>query len=472
MLEFQTINVSVHWIYDGEKRLDASFYAQGNIAAKVLIEKIRSKDIEVEKIDYLADRIFWPDRFKRKYVSKKKGSPFLTPSDVFMFLPKARKFIAGFPENALVQDKWLLITRSGSIGRCLISNKLLSNRFILSDDLIRIILKDETNIGYLYAFLNTWIGQAFLTKDQYGATVKHIEPHHVAAIPIPIISEIKEEIGKQITMAWKLREDAQKLLTKAEEMIYSELNLPEIDEDDIQYFGGDKGKIIKSFSVWSSNLSLRFDASYHLPLTQRAIHILNQSTTGVVNDLKTYAYSYVPPRFKRPYVKNSDDGIPLLQGTHIPQIKPFDIKYIWKQMKNLSAYIVKKNWILATSSGTIGRLSLVSDYWDNWAATNHLLRIISDENKIHPGYLTAFLLSIYGQSQFQRLIYGMVVDEIGEAGNLFDDILILKPNDITIENKIGSMVVESYNKRDQANKIENETIKMLEDRLSEIAAGR
>jgi type I restriction enzyme S subunit len=338
--------------------------------------------------------------------------------------------------------------------------------------LIRVLPKDEADIGYLYAFLNTWAGQAFLTKDQYGATVKHIESHHAAAIPVPIIPEIKEEVNLKILKAWQLREEAQELLIKAKEMIYSELGLPKMDEDDIQYLGGDKGRIIRSFSVWSSDLNLRFDASYHLPLTQRAIYILNQSTTGVINNLKTYANSYVPPRFKRPYVKNTEDGIPLLQGTHIPQIKPLDIKYIWKQMKNIDAYIVKKNWILATSSGTIGRLSLVSDYWDNWTATNHLLRIISDESKIHPGYLTAFLLSIYGQSQFQRLIYGGVVDEIGEAGNLFDDILILKPNDRVLENKIGSMVAESYNKRDQANMIEYETIKLLENRLSEIAEGK
>jgi len=245
--------------------------------------------------------------------------------------------------------------------------------------------------------------------------------------------------------------------------------LPEIDEDDIQYFGEKYGKIIKSFIVKSSDLNLRFDASYHLPLAQKAIYILSQSDKGVVKELKTYANSYVPPRFKRPYVKNFEEGIPLLQGTHIPQIKPLDIKYIWKNMKNLNAYIIKKNWILATSSGTIGRLSLVSDYWNNWTATNHLLRIICDEKEIHPGYLTAFLLSIYGQSQFQRLIYGGVVDEIGEAGNLFDEILILKPHDKRIEDNIGNIVVESFNKRDEANKIEDETIKLFEKELKEIA---
>jgi type I restriction enzyme S subunit len=141
-------------------------------------------------------------------------------------------------------------------------------------------------------------------------------------------------------------------------------------------------------------------------------------------------------------------------------------------MKNLNAYIVRKNWILVTCSGTIGRLSIVRDYWDEWAATNHLLRIIPNENEIHPGYLIAFLLSIYGQVQFQRLIYGGVVDEIGEAGELFNDILILKPQNKDIENRIGNFTFEAYDKRDKANQIEDEAIKLLERRLKEIAGGK
>jgi len=122
-----------------------------------------------------------------------------------------------------------------------------------------------------------------------------------------------------------------------------------------------------------------------------------------------------------------------------------------------------------TCSGTIGRLALVSDYWSGWAATNHLLRIMPKEEKINPGYLTGFLLSKYGQVQFQRLIYGGVVDEIGEAGELFDDILILKPKEKSVEDKIGSLVIEAYNKKDKANQIEEEAISQVAETLTEIA---
>lgn len=468
MTEVQTINVPVRWVNDGEKRLDASFYAQDVIAARILLDKIRRMGVKIESVNDLSNRIFWPGRFKRCYVSSNEGMPFLMPSEVFTFLPRPTKYIIAYPKDILVEEGWLLISRSGSIGRCIIVTKNMLN-FVLSDDLIRIVTKDEKKLYYLYAYLNTWIGQAFLTKDQYGATVKHIEPHHVANIPIPHLPDLEEEISPKILEAHKLKEEAQQLLLKAEEMIYSELGLPKIDENDVEYFGGEIGRLVKAFEVKASELDFRLDASYHEPLAHLVISNLREASSGEPKKLKEVADSFVPPRFKRPYVKEPNDGIPLLQGSHIPQIKPLDIRFIWRNMKKLEAYIVKRNWLLVTCSGTIGRVALVSDYWDGWAATNHILRIIPKEGEINPGYLTGFLLSIYGQAQFQRLIYGGVVDEIGEAGKLFEEILILKPKDKTIEDKIGSLVIDAYNKKDKANQIEEEAIKKLEDALIEIS---
>jgi len=465
---FPVFEVESKWVMEGEKRLDAKFYAEDVIASRILMGKLEERGLGIGYVEDLSEDIFHRTRFRRNYVDIRLGLPFLTPTDLFMFPIKSRKAVVNPPEGLKVSPKWILITCSGTVGKVIIANKPMS-KCILSHDVIRIIPKDENNLGYLYAYLNTWMGQAFLTKDSYGSTVKHIEPHHVASIPIPRIPELEKEVNQRILEAHKLREEAQELLLKTEEMIYSELGLPEIDEEDVEYFGGEVGKLIKCFEIKASELNLRFDASYHLPLSHLAIKNLIASKSGKTKRLGSVAKSFVPPRFKRAYVKDPSDGVPLLQGMHILQIKPQDIKYIWNNMKNLELYIIRKDWILVTCSGTIGRLSLVRDYWGEWAATNHLLRIVPDGNEIHPGYLTAFLLSIYGQMQFQRLIYGGVVDEIGEAGELFNDILILKSKNKDIENKIGNLVFKAYDKRDKANQIEDEAIELLENRLKEIA---
>ncbi|MEM3588059.1 MAG: hypothetical protein QXO71_12165, partial [Candidatus Jordarchaeaceae archaeon] len=84
------------------------------------------------------------------------------------------------------------------------------------------------------------------------------------------------------------------------------------------------------------------------------------------------------------------------------------------------------------------------------------------------GYLTIFLQSLYGFSQLQTLIYGGVVEELGEAGELLSEILIPIPS-ISIQEKIGNLVIEAYEKKDQANMLENKAIKALEERLVEAA---
>lgn len=465
---FQVFEIESRWLYEGEKRLDASFYAQDVIASKILIGELEERGVEIGSVESMPKDIFHRARFRRNYVGIGRGQPFLTPTDLFMFPLKPRKSVVDPPEGLEVSPEWILITCSGTVGRTIIANKFISE-CVLSHDIIRVVPKNKEFLGYLYAYLNTWIGQAFLTKDQYGATVKHIEPHHVASIPIPRIPELEEEINQRIFEVHRLREEAQELLLKAEDMLYSELGLAEIDEDVVEYFGGERGRIVKAFEIKASELNGRLDASYHIPLFHLTTQNLIKAKSGIIKRLGNVAYSFVPPRFKRAYVRDPSDGVPLLQGTHVPQIKPQDIKYIWKEMKNLNLYIVRKNWILVTCSGSIGRLSLIRDFWDEWIATNHLLRVIPDLNEIHPGYLTAFLLSIYGQVQFQRLVYGGVVDEIGEAGELFNDILILKPKDKDIEDKIGDLVFEAYDKRDKANQIEDEAIKLLERRLEELA---
>lgn len=466
-IPFHFFDLGTHWVVEQEKRMDARFYDKDVIAAREIIEKIGKKNIEIKSVNDFSENVFWPGRFKRSYVSKSKGEPFIMPSEALMFLPKPRKFVKDYPEDIRINKNWLLITRSGSVGRILISNDLLEN-CVLSDDLIRVIPNDIKNFGYLYAYLNTWMGQAFLVKDQYGATVKHIEPHHVSAIPVPSIPRIEKKINERIIQAHKLREEAQIKLLKAEEMIYLRLGLPKINEEKVSYFGNDLGRITKSFGVNSYELDFRLDASYHTPTANFVIKNLKKTKCGTIFKLGNIAKTFVPPRFKRAYVKDLSNGTPLLQGSHITQINPQDLKFIWKGMRKLEKYIVKKNWILVTCSGTIGRLSLVMSYWNGWTATNHLLRIVPDGKKIHPGYLNAFLLSDYGQILFQKLIYGGVVDEIGEAGELFNEIPIIKPAKEKVEEEIGNLVFEAYQKRDKANQIENEFINLLEKEIKKL----
>jgi type I restriction enzyme S subunit len=475
---FHWNTIKSEWIFsETSQRLDASFYAKDIVEARILLDKIGKKGII--KMTTLNDpsftsRIFWPTRFKRKYTMEKEGRPFLTPKEVFQFLIKPSKFIVDPPGDLLTKENWILVTRSGSIGRCLLTNKILSN-YVISDDLIRIILNDEKYLGYAYAFLNTWIGQAFLTRTPYGETVKHIEPEHIANIPLPLLSEdCVKEINEEISEAHKLREEAQELLLEAEKTLYEELELPLLDNDAIEYSNGEESKLVKAFTLTSNEFfttQIRLNAYSYLPISRYARKILVETKKKFnlkkLGDPEVSQKVFTPPRFKRIYVKNEKEGIPFLGGVHLPLLKWFDIKLISKRTENLWDYLVKKNWILITRSGTVGRVCLVTAICDSWAASEHATRIVPSEG-INVGYLTIFLLSQYGSLQLQPLIYGGVVEEIGEAISLITEILVPVPSNSTQE-KIGNLVMEAYEKKDQANMIENEAIKALEEKLVEAA---
>ena len=448
--------------------MDAEFYSKERLKAQVLIEELKKQGIEILNVgdNSVVKDIFWPGRFKRKYVSSKEGKPFLTPKEIFTFKISPRKFVTGYPKDVEIKKDWILVTRSGSVGRLIISNSILTE-FILSDDIIRVIPNSEFPFGYIYAYLNTWIGQAFLTKTNYGGPIKHIEPHHVASIPIPIVDEdIILEVNKKILKAHKMREEAQLKLSEAEELFYQELNLSSIDEDDVEYFGGEAGRKVKAFTVRASELDLRFDASYHIPISRKIQEEITK--TGAFTQFKEIvSWIFVPSRFKRVYVE-SDDGIPFLQGSHLPLVKFFDIKYLWKKAPNIESLLIKRGWILMSRSGTVGNVALATKPIENWAASEHVIRIVPKDD-VNPGYLWMALTSIYGQVQIKAKIYGGVVDEIAERNtSLLESILLPLPNK-SIQDKIGNLVIEAYELKDKANMLEQEAVSMLEKHLEELS---
>ncbi len=456
---------------DKELRLNAGSYSLEYIEAVSVIESLRNKGYVIEKLGKLAEKVFVGVRSKRLFTNSKEGIPYLMPVDIFNFFLRPRKWVKVQTRdlnNWFVEPYTILITQSGAVGRTLIANELFKGKS-LSPNLIRFIPKKEhlNILGYIYAWLNTKYCQAMLTKNLYGATVKHIEPHHVAELPIPRIHEDKErEIHESIMKAHKLRESAQKMLMEAEELFYKELKLPRLDEEQVEYFGGEKGREVKAFTIKSSELEDRLDAGYYVPLARKCIEILRNNSLGKIRLLHEVADAFVPPRFKRPYVENKDEGVALIQGKYIPLVRLLEVKYIWKRMKNIEKYRVRKGWILITRSGTIGQISLVSSLLDKLIGSDHLIRVIPKQ--INPGYLTLFLLSDYGQVQFKKLIYGGVVDEIGEAGELFKYIQILKPKDENLEKDLGSLVLSAYEKKDLANKIEQEAVEKLEYYMKEV----
>ena len=157
----------------------------------------------------------------------------------------------------------------------------------------------------------------------------------------------------------------------------------------------------------------RLDAGRYSPRLIDAINILRGSGLPLKRLADVTEKVFIPPRFKRIYVE-AEHGVPFLQGSHVVHFQPADLKYLSRSSRKLEQWIVGCGWILVTCSGTIGRAMVCPPEWDGWAASQHILRIVPDEQKCASGYLCAFLLSPFGQAQLTASIYGAVVDELTE----------------------------------------------------------
>lgn len=465
--------VPAHWLFNSENRLDGRYYtAEVNSAFRL----INDCGLPIELLENLVDDIFVLDRFRRIYArDETSGWPYLSASESLEFRPSSTRYIAKdhAPRKAKLhfsQSGWLLVSASGTVGRMSIATERLS-KYFLTHDLIRIVPKESTYIGYLYAYLISNIGQVLIEKDQYGSAINHLEPHHLAKVPVPIMpEEVQSEIHANIMRVYALRDESNDLLTRAENLLHTKLGLPKFNENLVPYLALPITPSIpssisdiqypKAFSIKVSEIEERFDASFHVPIAKTAVSLLRNCNFEPVQLGEMCIGVQLPPRFKRIYV-TKDHGVPFLQSSHIPQTRYHDLKYISKKAnaKHIHECLVYQGYVLITRSGTVGRIGLVTSTTDKWAASEHMLRIVPDLNRGHPGYIAAFLLTPYGQHQLKSKIYGGVVDELTPE----DTSSLWIPNaPMDVQSAIGDLVIEAFEKKDEASNIENETIQSIE----------
>ena len=466
--------VPAHWVYQGENRLDAGYYtAEANAALRA----VDDSGFTVRSLEKCVSDIFMPAlTIKIPFSDHDNDMPYLTQSEAFNFRPGSRKRVSVNrlvdSDKWCVKPNWLLVSQSGTIGRLVLTTKRLTS-YIISPNPIRVVPSKEIPIGYLYAWLSTWQGQALIKKSEYGGSVTHLLPHHLASVPVPLLpEEIQAEIHTEIMRAYALRDEANALLDEADELLHEKLCLPRFDESLVPYLplptmprlpaNRPEMPHPKAFSIMASELEERFDASFHVPVAKTAIALLGKSNYQPVQLGRITTDIIVAPRFKRIYVPK-EYGIPFLQGSHLPQIRPYDLKYLSRtKQKGIERWIIRAGWVLVTCSGTIGRVGLVSSYMDRWAASQHLLRIIPNNEQGLPGYIAAFLMTPYGQHQLTAKIYGSVVDELTEE----DTRAVWIPNaPLEIQAQIGERVVKAFELKDEASDVEERAICKVEEIL-------
>lgn len=418
--------------------------------------------------DGLVEDAYVGSRFKRIYTDNREDIPFFLPSNIEDIYPSPSKYISNKTrvniEELRVHKGLLLVSVSGTIGKTSLVGKKLDKQ-VFSHDLLRVSFKSIYDLGYVYAYLNTETGLKLLQSNNYGAVVDHIEPEHLAKVPIPNApEEIKRRIHESIVASYDLRDQSNDLIDEAQHLLYEALDLPENPDLKPKYYAPDAG--FRCFSMSSNELNGRFDASYHLPEIKEILSLISKQAAEVttLGDSRISKKIILPGRFKRVYV-DKGNGVPFFGGKQLLQLDPSGDKYLsinTHRDRITNELAIAENMCVVSCSGTIGKVQIVPRHWSGWTINQHVMRIIPASKEI-AGYIYIWLASPYCYFLISRNNYGAVIDEIDDKQ--LSEVAIPLLKDKSLQSHINDIVLKANRLRYDAYLKEQEALSQMENIL-------
>lgn len=448
------------------KRLEASVFDVEAKQARSIVTNGKYSSTYVGGTNGLATS-YTGARFKRIWVEK-SDMPIYQPSTIMDIKPTPDGYISKLTKTDIpalrVKNGQVLMTCSGTIGKVAYVSRTMDD-MIFSHDLLRIDCINPEHAGYLYTYFKSQIGNKILLTNSYGAVITHIEPEHLATVPIPNAPDtLKKRIHDLIVASYELRDESNDLLDEAHALLVEELQLPEIADFSVDYFR--KQAPVDTYCVKLSDMSGRLDASYHVPIVNAITKHLQEHAAEVtfIGDSRISSEVILPGRFKRVYV-DEGYGHVLFGGKQIHELDPSGKKYLSNSKHNeriVRELLLSENTTLITRSGTIGKVTLVPKHWENWVVSEHIIRVVPANDDI-AGYLNVFLSSEYGYQLITHFTYGSVVDEIDDNHVRQIPFPLLKNK--AAQDRINALALEANKKRYEAYLLEQQAIEIMNNEV-------
>jgi type I restriction enzyme S subunit len=328
-----------------------------------------------------------------------------------------------------------------------------------TEDVLRVI-PDNKKIrpGFLYAYLGSKFGVPLIAGGTYGAIIQHIEPEHIADLPVPRLGEeVEQKAHELIVKAAQNRTMATRARAESLAKFNGVLKLPDMSA---------KGTplTLSTFSTPSSFLN-RLDAAYHSPPGTSAVEAF--CSCGPTKPLGEVAHVYQTNIFKRPYVDDPQFGYPYFSGAELFTYAPSPRGYLRKKADGIDNYIVRKDWILMQDAGQlgglIGKVMRVTKQQDKCVVSNHLIRIAASE-RVDSAYLFTMLSSPVGYRAIVRNAFGSSIPQL-ESAHLAK-MLIPWPSQ-SIREQIAEPILRSWELEDEAIDLDRKAISIIENAIEE-----
>jgi type I restriction enzyme, S subunit len=385
--KFQCKSIPSIWLENNGRRLDCGPYMSGAIEAKELLKRHHT-----ELLANVTANIFHSGRESRTWVdSPEHGIPFMGSTDILASdlscLPLiSKKQIASNPRFT-IRSGWTLITRSGTVGRMAYARPDMDG-VACSEDVMRAVPNESLiKPGYLYAYLSSHFGVPIVVSGTYGAIIQHIEPHHIANLPVPRLGAVENQVHELVNQAAELRTEASGLIARQVKTLEEEIAAgPIIWEHNKPQSFGIEAKII-------SNSLNRLDAFHYIGFVGEA----ETKARVPLVEISTVANVLRPPIFKRVHVK--EGGYEFLGGADVMTTNQQSDARISAKTKNIDKFVVKSGQVLfqcvGQRYGIFGRPTLANRNLIGKAVSEHQMRITPYDIR-DAGYVSIYLSTGFG----------------------------------------------------------------------------
>jgi hypothetical protein len=463
MKEKQVRVVPSAWLEESGRRLDCGPYLSGAIEARVLLAKMKAKKKPLHGLTKggMAG-IFNGPRFPRAYVlDAQYGVPFLGSTDILQadlsFVPLlAKRQVQAQPE-LVIDEGWTLISCSGTVGRMAYSRSDM-NGMAGSQHFMRVVADgDEVRSGYLHAYLSSRFGVPLVIGGTYGSIIQHIEPEHLADLPVPRLDDrLERQAHERVSQGAKLRCEYQRQIELATKTLFTAVGLNDI-----------------SSGRWhSGNPDLGFARKLDSPASLRALNF-NPRFQQICDTIRSKSWRPLgelckPGTLKRGGRYKRIDAEPEYSYQLVGQKEIFWVRPEgrWIAKKSVgNDVLVEPGTTLVAARGTFGESELYCRSEFVWgkdaerAYSEDFLRVIADRDKVPAGCLFAFMRSETAFRMLRSVSMGTKLQD--HHPRFLQELPVPYPNKRQCD-EIHELVIDAYDKRHRSVRLEDEAVGLVE----------
>jgi type I restriction enzyme S subunit len=454
------------WLEQEGRRLDCGPHLSGAMEAKILLANLRAKKEPLQSTTRGGiGGIFHAGREGRRYVlDETHGVRFLGSTDILAadlsFIPLISKAQAAATPKFAIEKKWILITRSGTVGRMAFARPDMHG-MACSEHVLRVV-PDEKKIpaGYLFAFLSGRFGLPLIVSGTYGSIIQHIEPAHIINLPVPRFGErIEKQVAEKIAEAVDLRSEYQVQVRTATRKLFESLGLQDMTSGTWHSRTPDLG-FERKFSSAASLRALNFN-----PRFMQLCKAIRARSWRPLGELCKPGTLRRGGRYKR-IDADPEYSYQLIGQKEIFWLRP---EGRWIAKKSVGDdVLVEPGTTLVAAQGTFGESELYCRAEFVWghaleaAYSEHLLRVVSDEKLMPRGCLFAFMRS---ETAFRMLRSISMGTKLQDHHPEYLRALPVPYPEKRTRAEIHELVIDAYEKRHRSVRLEDEAVSLVESAI-------